>query len=226
MSNYRQLMQIRTKKLGLLLANARTANRRSLEECAEAICATPADLQAYESGSVAPGLPQVELLALYLNVPLEQFWGKKALEEMEAAQPIVEKARLIALRNRMIGANLRMARNAANFSYAEMTERTGIAEEMQRRYEAGAVSMPLAELEVAAHVLQVSIEQFYDQRGPIGRWRTQQNNVQRFLQLEPEVQEFICKPVNQPYLDLAMRLSQLNVDKLRSVAETLLEITY
>jgi hypothetical protein len=46
------------------------------------------------------------------------------------------------------------------------------------------------------------------------------------MELPEDVREFICKPVNLPYLKLAMRLSELSVEKLRAVAEGLLEITY
>jgi len=40
-----------------------------------------------------------------------------------------------------------------------------------------------------------------------------------------DLQEFILKPVNQPYLELAQKLSQMSVDKMRDVAEGLLDIT-
>ncbi len=226
MNKYRQLLQIRTKKLGLLMMDARMARRRSLEDCAAAIGVTTGKFEDFEKGTSSPGLPQLEMLALFLNVPMEHFWGKKTLSEIEAAQSINDKDRLALLRNRMIGTNLRLARNMANFSYNEMTERSGLSEEQLKAYEAGEVPVPLPELEVLSQVLDVPVERFFDQHGPIGRWRNQQGNVQKFLQLPPEIQEFVCKPVNQPYLELAIRLSELNAEKLRGVAETLLEITY
>ena len=40
-----------------------------------------------------------------------------------------------------------------------------------------------------------------------------------------ELQGFVCKPINRPYLELAVRLSEMSVEKLRGVAEGLLEIT-
>ena len=226
MSTKRQMIQIRAKKLGLLMMDARVSQRRTAEECAQAIGISVEHYQAYEKGLTAPPLPQIEILALFLNVPLEHFWGKKSLSEAEIPQTLVEKERLQALRNRMIGANLRMARNNANFSYKEMTDRTGISEEQLKRYEMGEESIPLPELEVISQTLDVAIERFYDQHGPIGRWRNQQGSIQRFLELTPEIQQFVCKPVNRPYLELAIRLSELSAEKLRGVAETLLEITY
>jgi hypothetical protein len=50
--------------------------------------------------------------------------------------------------------------------------------------------------------------------------------MQEFSELPSELQQFVCKPINRPYLELAMRLSDLPVDRLRTVAEGLLEITY
>lgn len=226
MSSYRQLVQIRTKKLGLLIMDARSAQRRSIEECAEALGVSTEQFQAYERGTTAPPLPVLELLALFLDVPLEHFWDRKALGPAELPKALDEKVRLLRLRNRMIGANLRIARNNANFSYKEVTDRSGIDEERLKQYEMGETAVPLPELEVLSLVLDVPVERFFDQHGPIGRWRNQVNTTQKFLELSPEVQQFVVKPVNRPYLELAMRLSELSAEKLRGVAETLLEITY
>jgi transcriptional regulator with XRE-family HTH domain len=226
MSTNRQIVQIRTKKLGLLIMDARMAQRRSIDECAQALGVSAEQFQAYERGQVAPPLPHIELLALYLNVPLEHFWGKKALTEAEIPQTLSDKERLLLLRNRMIGTNLRLARNTANFSYKEMTDRTGIPEELLKQYEMGETAIPLPELELISQLLDIPIERFFDQHGPIGRWREQQGSIHRFLDLSPELQQFVCKPVNRPYLELAIRLSDLSAEKLRGVAETLLEITY
>ena len=46
------------------------------------------------------------------------------------------------------------------------------------------------------------------------------------MALPLEMQVFVSKPINRPYLELAMRLNDMSVDKLRGVAEGLLEITY
>ena len=40
-----------------------------------------------------------------------------------------------------------------------------------------------------------------------------------------DIQNFVCQPVNRPYLELAMKLSSMSREKLRSVAEGLLDIT-
>jgi hypothetical protein len=49
--------------------------------------------------------------------------------------------------------------------------------------------------------------------------------IQEFLNLSPELRAFVCLPVNRPYIELARNLSQLSTEKLRAVAEGLLDIT-
>jgi hypothetical protein len=72
-------------------------------------------------------------------------------------------------------------------------------------------------------LLVCKVEAIFYQKGPIGHWMTQQNAVQDFLQLSPELQHYISKPENRPYLELAKKLSNMSADKLRALAEDLLE---
>lgn len=226
MSTTNQLLQIRTKKLGLLILDARSVSRRSVEDCAEAMQVTPEEYRAFESGKRAPSLPQLELLALQLKIPVEYFWGRQALSATTAAQPIQDRERLLQLRNRMIGASLRMARTKANLTLDDVAERAGVPAEQLRQYEMGLAAAPVTELDAITAALDVGVEQYYDQHGPVGRWRSEQGALEKFVEMPPELQQFITRPVNRPYLELAMRLSEMSADKLRAVAEVLLEITY
>ncbi len=45
------------------------------------------------------------------------------------------------------------------------------------------------------------------------------------IELSEEIHDFINNPVNQPYLELALKLSRMDAKKLREIAESLLEIT-
>jgi hypothetical protein len=44
--------------------------------------------------------------------------------------------------------------------------------------------------------------------------------------LPVEIQEFVAKPINAPYLQMAMSLSQIPAEILRQFASGLFEITY
>ncbi len=226
MNKQQQTVQLRIRKLAVLIYDARLAKRRTPEEVSAAM-GIPMDLYlAYEKAERAPSLPELETLAFYLDIPLEHFWSSESLAEKKPAETIEQKERLRQLRDRIIGASVRKARTNLNFSNSEVSSVTGISEERLRKFEMGEEALSLPELEVLCKTLDVRIEEFFDQRGPIGKWRSQQIAVQKFLELPPELQEFVCKPVNRPYIDLAIRLSNLNVDRLRGIAEGLLEITY
>ena len=226
MNKQQQLIQIRTRKLGLLMLDARTSRRRTVEETAHAIGVTPEQLQSYEKGSQSPSLPVMEALAFYLDIPLEQFWGSTSLSEKTEEETFQQNERLRQIRDRIIGASLRMHRTQLNFSLHELSSATSIPEEMLRKYELSEVSVPLPELELLAKTFDIRLEEFFDQKSVIGKWRAQQMAIHQFLALPPELQDFVCKSVNQPYLQLASRLSELSVEKLRGIAESLLEITF
>jgi transcriptional regulator with XRE-family HTH domain len=73
MNNQRQLLQIRKKKLGVLIFDARHASRRTVEECAEALGLRAEEYQSIENAEKPPTLPQLELLSLFLNIPMITF---------------------------------------------------------------------------------------------------------------------------------------------------------
>ncbi len=226
MDKNQQLISIRTRKLGAMMYDARLAHRRTIEECANAMCLLPEQVSAIESGRLAPTLPQLEALAFYLDLPFEHFWSQDLLSTKEEGPGIIEKKRLLNIRNKMIAARLRLTRTNLNLSFAELAEKTGLSEETLRLREQGDQPIPLPELEIIAEALQIPLKEFFDNHGPIGEWRNRQLEFTKFLALDPSIRDFICKPVNEPYLELAHRLSSITVVKMRQIAESLLEITY
>ena len=148
MSNPLQMMKIRNRKLGVLIYDSRSAARRSADECAHAMGATVEEFKSFETGVAAPSLPQIELLAAYLNVPLEHYWGHQSISNKAGEQPLEEKKRMLNLRNKVIGASLRLARSNKNFSVADLASATALPEGKLQSYEAGEASIPLSELEL------------------------------------------------------------------------------
>ncbi len=226
MNNPQQKLQIRRRKLAALIVDSRMASRRSVEECAEALGLSAADYQAFETAKVSPSLPQLEILALYLDVPLDHFWGKQSRQRVGIPEPIQEQARTLALRNRLVAASLRLARTNGGMSPSDLAEKSGLPEATLATYEAGKTAIPLPDLEMIAAALDTPLESYFDKKGPIGQQRSQQELLAEFVQIPVEMQEFICKPVNRPYLELAVRLSHMDALKLRAIAESLLEITF
>ena len=216
---------IRTKKLGLLIRDARTAMRRTTKECAEAIGVTPGIFKAYEEGRKAPSLPELESLVYFLKIPIDHFWGNDFISDEIESTPDLDLPQLIGIRHRMIGAFLRQGRMDASLSMKAVAEQIGVSTSRLKAYELGERPISLPELEALLRVLGGQIELFFDQGGPIGQWIKQQKSTQQFRQMPAELQEFVCQPINKPYLELARKLSEMSTDKLRSVAENLLDIT-
>jgi transcriptional regulator with XRE-family HTH domain len=215
---------IREKKLGLLIRDARMAERRSIKECADAVGVKPGLFRAYEEGRRAPSLPELETLVFYLKLPISQFWGKEIRSDLEMIEAL-DTARLISLRQRMIGALLRQERNKVNMSIRHLATETGISQASLKAYELGERPIPLPELESLLSLMGSRIETFFDQNGPVGQWMISQRAIQKFLELPEDMQNFVCQPVNRPYIELAIKLSDLSREKLRAVAEGLLDIT-
>jgi transcriptional regulator with XRE-family HTH domain len=219
-------LQLRAKKLGVLIRDARLARGRTLEECAAELGISPELFEAYEYGEASPSLPQVEWLAYTLGVPLDHFWGDQSLSEQPAANGRPDPTDVLEVRQRVIGALIRKARQDARVSPAALAAAVHIAPEELEAIELGEQIAPLPLLEALSGALNHSIREFQDQHGPVGVWWSQQKAVTGFLDLPPDLQGFIGKPINRPYLELAVRLSEMSVDRLRAVAEGLLEITY
>jgi transcriptional regulator with XRE-family HTH domain len=226
MSKTSQAIQLRTKKLGLLILDARLAANKNLNEVAEAIGVSTRTLAEIENGKKAVSLPELEALAFALDMPLEHFWGNKAKSAEAAAMALPKTAQFIEIRQRIIATILRIARQKADISLHVLSEKTGVTESQLKRYEGGDTPIPLPVLEQLALALDLPVEDLIVERGKVGDWRLQQDVLQKFSELPVELQQFVCKPINRPYLELALRLSDLPVDRLRTVAEGLLEITY
>jgi transcriptional regulator with XRE-family HTH domain len=215
---------IRTKKLGVLIRDARTKTGKDLNVCAQAIGLSPEEFQSIEFGDRPPTLPELEILSYFLEIPLDHFWGSETLKNNGKSKPI-DAGQIKKLRQRVIGALIRKARIDAELSIDDLAEKSGCDTVTLLAYELGETAIPLPELEILAQALNKTIDDFQDQHGPVGTWFVQQRAMREFQDLSPELQSFVCKPVNRPYLELAIRLSEMQVEKLRAVAEGLLEIT-
>ena len=216
---------IRSKKLGVLIRDARMAARRSIKECADAIGSKAGIFRAYEEGRRALSLPELEMLVYYLDLPIDHFWSREIKSNAPLPIEALDLPKLLAVRQRKIGALLRQERTNASISIRNLAHETGISGARIKAYELGERSIPLPELEVLVSTLGGRIESFFDRSGPIGQWLTSEEAIQNFLELPEELRQFAAQPVNRPYLELAMKLSTMSKDKLRSVAEDLLDIT-
>lgn len=216
---------LRAKKLGVLIRDARLTAGKSVEECAQLLGIDPDAFNAYELGENSPSLPELELLALYLKVPMDHFWGQSVKSDETTDATRIPREPLFRLRQRVIGAQLRQARQDSGLTQEDLAGQVGVTPELIDQFELGVSAIRLPLLEALANSLNRSVKDFLDQHGPLGKQAAERRMMEEFQKLPPDLQAFVSKPINRPYLELAQRLSEMSVDKLRAVAEGLLEIT-
>jgi transcriptional regulator with XRE-family HTH domain len=167
------------------------------------------------------------VLSYYFKVPIGHFWGTETLSAKRGEEDLNERVpELLMLRQRIIGVRLRKLREDAGLTIAQVAERSEVDAGQIEQAERGQTALPVSQLETVVRAAQGRMDDLVDGHGMVGNWLQSQEQFEEFLRLSPELRDFVLKPVNQSYLDLAVRLSKMKVDELRSIAESILEITY
>lgn len=219
----KQSHQLRAKMVGAMLREARVAAGLSLKDAAAAIGVTSGTLSSYEFGRKAVSLPELELLAYTYDFSLRNFTSPDKFSKRTRTK--VNPSLLLSLRHRQIAAELGKRREAAGLTQRELAESASITLPRLKAYEKGSKPVPLPELELIASRLGMTTDSLVDQQPPIGDWDSAKRTYEFVSELPVDLQQFIVTPANLPYLRLAMRLSRVPVDRLRTVGEGLIDIT-
>ncbi len=132
----------RAKLLGDLIHKAREHARHTKKACAEVLGIAPEAYTKAEAGEYDLSLPDLELLAMFLDVPMGYFWGTEQLREF----PVVNYEEWRTLRNRVIGVLLNQFRIQARKSQEELAEHLGVETDRVKAYETGDVPIPYLHL--------------------------------------------------------------------------------
>lgn len=222
--DFSESYRIRAKMVGVLLHDARMNAARSVEDCARLLHVTSQQIEAWEFGDIVPSLPQLELLAYYLDVPVSHFWGTQTLEEDRHTVTSAQDEYL-ALRDRMVGALLRKAREDNSISIEDLSSSSGIPVATILHYELGELSLPMHELSVLASGVKKNMAYFLEGSSHVGEWLSQQEQWKHFADMSQELREFAASPKNVGYIEIAHMLSKMPTDKLRVIGESFLDIT-
>jgi len=218
---------LRRKILGVKIRHARMRAGLSLKEVGEELGVSGGLMSDIEFGRRDVSLPYLEVLALLFNVPVIYFLSDIPLEEPKRDFPTRQA---LALRHRIIGVLLRQARIEGGRSQEELADLLGVSAGRISSYEFGKTEIPLQELETLADYLDVSLSYFLDQglapKQNGGGSAASLDEVSQFTRFPKDVRQFLSNPANLLYINIAMSLSDLSADTLRSLAEGLLEVTY
>jgi transcriptional regulator with XRE-family HTH domain len=216
-------LTLRTKMLGAMLREARLKANMSLKEVAAKIGSTSGAVSSYEHGRKGISLPELELFAYHLNIPLEHFITGSTIRTKQKTD--FDPTTMVSLRQRMVGALLRKQRTEAEMSIRALADNAGLPSKRLSSYERGDRPIPLPELERLVKILGQSLDDYIDREGPVGEWASNMQAFANLLQLPSDLREFLSTPENQSYLRAAKHISELSVEKLRALAESLLDLT-
>ncbi len=226
--NLVERIQVKNRIMGLLLRDAREDAGRNPDQVAELLGIPTKEYLGFEKGLQGPTLPQLEVLAYYYDIPLNHFFGaQKTLKAQREEDELKDRVpELMMLRQRIIGVRVRLLREQAGATIEDVAERTGLRTDQITAVEQGIKTLPVNELEMVAYALKANIDDLVDTSGTIGSWVKKQEQFEDFAKLPDDMREFVLKPINQSYIDLAMKLSKMHVDELRGIAASILEITF
>ncbi len=222
--DYPELYALRARILGVLIRDARQVKGATESHCAAEVGVPLEYFREWELGRRSPTLPQLEMLAYYLGVPVSHFWNTKTISTQEEERRVPKEA-FTELRDRVIGTLLRIARKEARLSQEELAEAAGLSAHDIEDYEFGQRPIPFTELTSLASAVKQPLAYFMDDTGRVGKWLTRQEAYQRFNDLPDALREWVAVPAHQPYIEIAMKLSKLPVQELREVGENILNIT-
>lgn len=222
--DFAESYRVRARMVGVLLRDAREAAQRSLDELAAVLRVSAAQVEAWEYGDDTPSLPQLEILAQYLDVPVSHFWSSTTLQSEKVDRTDVQ-GEYLALRDRMIGALLRQAREATGLSLEALSEKCGLPSEEIAHYELGETPLPMHTLSVLASGVNKNMSYFLENGSHLGEWLALREAWKQLAQMPEELRRFVLNPLNHGFIEIAMMFSQMPTDRLRKVGESFLDIT-
>lgn len=222
-----EVSELRNRILGIRIRNARDQARISRRECGAAIGVSVNRFAGYETGQKAISLPELEMLARFLEIPFSTFREEASVNEGDTSKDTIPNPSIfLPLRQSIVGAKLKQLRTNLEKTQRDLSEILGCSTSTISDYEYGRRAIPVAELEVLCRELNVSLDYFIDHDSEVGQWHMRQQEYKKIDDMPGEIREFVLRPINRRYLELAIKLSKMPANSLRAIAEGLLEITY
>jgi len=222
-----KLLFIKAKKFGVKLTALRQNNGLSIETLSLWTGIPVEKITKIERGEDSATLPEIEILAMKMGLIPENLISSESESIPSKTLDPQLSIRYSSLRDRMIALFLRKARTDQGKTLEDVSKKCTIDLEEMERIEEGQTSIPLPLLDCLCSEYELPMIALLSQHGESPDASSPHPNGDALGKTIPaDLVEFIQNPANQPYLELAKRLSELDAAKLRGIAEGLLEITY
>ncbi|MDE2747723.1 MAG: helix-turn-helix transcriptional regulator [Chloroflexota bacterium] len=216
--NHDDAHSIRGKILGVLLRMYRLEAERSLADCAAILQVEPQLVEAWEYGDKVPSLPQLEVIAHYLNGRASDTEGGAGSVDASAQREYLR------LRRRLVGGMLRAARETAGQSVEVLSAETGLEAELLESYELGEARIPVGQLARLAQAVKKDLSYFAEtaafSRDPAPSPDMNQSESDD----DAAWRQFTANRENRAFIRLAMAFQQIERDDLHRIADALFAI--
>lgn len=201
----------------------RKLKQHSVHDCATILGIADEQYLRFEEGTAQLTLPEIELLSLFLGVPLLTFFNESPIETgsftllIDSIQPL-----FIKLRHKMIRAKLAVERELKPVTVEEIQEATAIPLDTLQAYENGESPIPLHHLWQICDFLAIPIESFFNPE------LTQVNNIninQDQVNWQPEFPAGETNTINteeDPYQHLINAMKRIPKEYQVRIAKILL----
>lgn len=224
-SSKAEALALRRKIMAVLILGARLKAGKSKKDCAAALDMSVSTYSACEDGRHDLSLPELEILANSLKMPVTTFFDKP--EQLVRDEPELPYEQIVELRQCIIGALLRKTRVEKGQASQEVADQLGVTTRRLTEFEFGMKPVPLALLQEWADVLDVPMRYFIDEGvGVIGAQELLCRQLDQFAELPEDMRRFVTHPTNISYLRVAQHLSDMTTAQLRNIAAAILDITY
>jgi transcriptional regulator with XRE-family HTH domain len=206
------------------ISNIRKTLQRSVHDCAGILGISEAKYLAFEQGREFLPLPELELLSLYLNIPLQELFDSDV--HPSSTHHLLQlniRTQYKQLREKMIQTKLVMSRHNKDISLSDLAQETGISKKTLKAYELGQKPIPLNDLKSICQALDCAIQAFFPENDVIEITRKGDNHQDRW---QPEYPNGEGAPGQEedPYRQLLAALKQIPEEDQASIAKQLLEL--
>ena len=212
------------KTISNQIKKIRKVKQRSLHDCAKLIGISKEEYHDFEEGNASLSLPEIELLAIYFEIP-PIFLFRDSNIEFEIYSLLSEEKKQIFknLRNKMIGARLAFERDNVGLGLEDLNNETGISVELLESYEGTNSDIPLDHLTLICNQLNISLESLLFQDIPN---KTETSTTEKHLHENPEYLEKVSESnddQNDFYQQMIRGIKSMPQKDQAEIAKMLLE---
>ncbi len=203
----------------------RKLKNRSLHDCAKVLNIPKERYHHFEEGNGVLSLPELELLAIFLEVPMQSLFQDSDLELDQAALLSEEKMPVYKnLRDKMIRTKLNLEMENKGISVENLNDKTGIAMQTLKSYQENGESIPFDHLTRITELLGIPINSLLQNTFESDQEVMKEKNQEQ-AQWQPKYQDNREMSVEEetPHMVLLQAVKRLSIKDQAEIAKLLLE---